>query len=143
MYPYERLAAWQAARQLALATYRATSGFPTHESYGLTSQSRRAAVSVIANIAEGSAKRGEGELRRFLDIALGSMAELNCLLRLAGDLGYLSPADATALDGLRRRSGYLLWRLYSSIGRTRRDSPADRFLPPVPTPTDPNRLLPT
>jgi len=117
MYPYERLAAWQVAYQLTLATYRATSGFPKHELYGLTSQSRRAAVSVVANIAEGSAKRGAGELRRFLDIAIGSMAELNCLLRLAGDLGYLSATDASALDGLRRRSGYLRWRLYASIGR--------------------------
>lgn len=117
MYAYEHLTARQVAYQLVLATYRATSSFPKHELYGLTAQSRRAAVSVVANTAEGSAKRGGGELRRYLDIALGSMAELSCLLRLAQDLGYISPADASALDGLRRRSGYLLWRLYASIGR--------------------------
>jgi four helix bundle protein len=121
VHAYERLAAWQVAYQLTLATYRATSGFPKHELYGLTSQTRRAAVSVVANIAEGSAKRGAPELRRYLNIALGSMAELNCLLRLAADLRYMSADDASGLDELRRRSGYLLWRLYSSIGRGGRD----------------------
>ena len=89
MYPFERLAAWQVAYELTLATYRATRDFPKHELYGLTSQSRRAAVSVIANIAEGSAKRGEGELRRFLDIALGS------IYGQGGD-GYLRALEAIA-----------------------------------------------
>jgi four helix bundle protein len=79
MYPYERLAASQVAYQLTLATYRATSSFPKHELFGHTSQSRRAAVSLIANIAEGSAKRGAPELRRYLNVALGSMADsTNC-----------------------------------------------------------------
>ena len=135
MYPYERLAAWREAYQLTLATYRATSAFPKHELYGLTSQARRAAVSVIANIAEGSAKRGNRELRRYLDIALGSMAELNCLLRLGGDLGYMPVADATSLDTLRKRSGYLLWRLYQSIGKNGRATATDLYRP-SPTSTD-------
>ncbi len=115
MYPHERLAAWREAYQLTLATYRATSAFPKHELYGLTAQARRAAVSVIANIAEGSAKRGSRELRRYLDIALGSMSELSCLLQLSRDLGYIAATDAAVLNDLRQRSGFLLWRLYRSI----------------------------
>ena len=68
MRPYERLTAWQAAYELVLAVYHATETFPKTETYGLTSQLRRAAFSVAANIAEGAAKRGNGEFRRFLDI---------------------------------------------------------------------------
>ena len=69
--PYERFQAWKLSYQLTLDVYRLTASFPKHELYGLTSQSRRAAFSVVANIAEGSAKRGPREFRRYLDIALG------------------------------------------------------------------------
>ena len=91
MLPYEKLTAWKISYELVLATYRATETFPRHELYGLVSQARRAAFSA-PNIAEGSAK----EFRRFLDIALGSLAELAFILRLARDLGYLT-AEALAL----------------------------------------------
>jgi hypothetical protein len=59
MYPYERLAAWQVAYQLTLATYRATASFPKHELYGLTSQSRRAAVSVVANAKDDTSPHAD------------------------------------------------------------------------------------
>jgi four helix bundle protein len=77
MKRYERLEAWQAAHQLVLLTYRVTKAFPREELYGLTSPARRAGFSVAANIAEGSAKRGPREFRRYLDIALGSLSELS------------------------------------------------------------------
>ena len=65
MMPYERLTAWQCCHALFLEIYRVTAGFPKSELYGLTSQMRRAAFSAAANIAEGSAKRGPHEFRRF------------------------------------------------------------------------------
>lgn len=74
MMPYERFDAWHACYGLTLLTYRITAQFPNHERYGLVSQMRRAAFSTAANIAEGAAKRGRAEFRRFLDMSLGSRA---------------------------------------------------------------------
>jgi four helix bundle protein len=122
MLPYEKLAAWQVSYELALAVYRATADFPKHELYGVTSLARRAAFSVAANIAEGSAKRGAREYRRFLDVAIGSLAELAFILRLARDLEYLSNDSWNRLDELRRRAGFLTWRLYRSLS-TRAQQP--------------------
>ena len=115
MKPYERLDAWRISHGLALAVYKATRSFPKHEQYGLTSQLRRAAISITANIAEGSAKRGKREFRRFLDIALGSLAELRCLLRLSRDLQYLDDATAALIAPVEERAGLLLWRLYRAM----------------------------
>ena len=86
MMPYERFQAWRSCHELAIATYRLTRDFPKHELYGITSQMRRAAFSAAANIAEGSAKRGCTEFRRYLDIALGSLSELRYSALLARDL---------------------------------------------------------
>ena len=117
MAPYERWDAWKVAYQFALATYRETGSFPKHELYGLTSQLRRAAFSVVLNIAEGSAKRGPRELRRYLDIALGSLAEVTCALRLARDLGFLSNDAWSKLEELRDHAGACTWKLYRALGR--------------------------
>ena len=119
MLPYEKLTAWQVCYDLTLEVYNSTSSFPKHELYGLTSQARRAAFSAAANIAEGSAKRGPREFRRFLDIAIGSLAELAFILRLARDLQYISKDSWTRLDEVRRRAGYLTWRLYRSVAAKR------------------------
>jgi four helix bundle protein len=73
--------------------YRQTERWPIQERYGLTSQIRRAAVSAPANIAEGAAKRGNREFRRYVDVALGSLAETAYLLKLSKDLGILPPAE--------------------------------------------------
>ena len=77
MKPYRRFDAWRACHELVLAVYKITTKFPQSELYGLTSQTRRAAMSAPLNIAEGSAKRGPREFRRYLDIALGSLSELS------------------------------------------------------------------
>ena len=69
---YRRLIVWQRADELAFAVYQATRRFPTDELYGVTSQLRRAALSVPTNIVEGSGRQGPRELKRFLNIALGS-----------------------------------------------------------------------
>ena len=84
------LDAWRLARQLVGAVYRLTQAFPKEELFGLTSQMRRAAVSVPSNIAEGSARTGEREFAQFLNVARGSLSELETQLIIASDLGYIS-----------------------------------------------------
>ncbi len=120
MMPYERFRAWRACDELVVAVYRVTGAFPRHELYGLTSQARRAAFSAAANIAEGSAKRGRAEFRRYIDIALGSLSELSYTLRLSSKLGYLSESEWQEVDVLRGSASRLTWRLYEAVGRTRR-----------------------
>ena len=87
------LQAWQQAMQLVTAVYSATSNFPQHEQFGLTSQLRRAAVSVPANIAEGAARNGSKEFLHFLGIASGSLSELDTLVELVHTLGYLEQRE--------------------------------------------------
>jgi four helix bundle protein len=117
MAHYETLVAWKECHTLALMVYRLTERFPKREMYGLTAQARRAAFSAAANIAEGAAKRGPAEFRRFLDIALGSLAELSYAFRLARDLGILPEGEWPALDSQQNRAGFLTWRLYRAVGR--------------------------
>src|SRR3954465_13163993 len=107
------------AHQLALQTYKITDGWPTAERYGLTAQIRRAALSAPTNIAEGTAKRGPRELRRYLDIALGSLSEVSYLLRFSRDRGILAEDTFQELDTLRNRAGQLTWRLYVSLSPVR------------------------
>jgi four helix bundle protein len=119
MVPYERFSAWKVAHQLALEVYSATESWPVREKYGLTAQVRRAALSAPTNIAEGSAKRGRRELRRYLDIALGSLSEVSYLLRFSRDRGILDDLGFIKLDELRNRAGQLTWRLYESMKELR------------------------
>jgi len=115
MMPYERLHAWKACDDLTIAVYKVTRTFPRDELYGLTSQARRAAVSAGANIAEGSAKRGPREFRRYLDISIGSLSELASLLHLARRLEYLTLEAWREVDELRNKASRLTWHLYKSM----------------------------
>jgi len=115
MIAYERLEAWRRAHTLALEVFAATDLWPKTERYGLTAQTRRAALSIPTNIAEGSAKRGGREFGRFLDIALGSLAELRYLLRFSHDRRMLSPEDWAALESLRDQTGKLVYGLYRKV----------------------------
>jgi len=117
MMPYERFEAWQAAHELALEIYRITDPWPKEERFGLTSQLRRAALSAPTNIAEGAAKRGNKEFRRFLDIALGSLSEVSYLLRFSRDRGLLTPDAWLAIEALRARTGRTTWCLYLAVSR--------------------------
>ena len=90
MKGFRDLKVWTKAHELTLQAYKATAGFPKEEMYGLTSQIRRAAASIPANIAEGCGRNGDAELGRFLQIAMGSASELEYHLLLARDLSYLS-----------------------------------------------------
>ena len=80
----------------------------------------RASFSIPANIAEGAAKRGSAEFRRFLDIAVGSFAEVSYALMFAHDVGLLSADDYRRLDTVRNQVGKLVWGLYASIARRAR-----------------------
>jgi len=113
--PYERLRAWKACDDLTIAVYKFTKTFPRDELYGLTSQARRAALSAGANIAEGSAKRGPREFRRYLDISIGSLSELANALHVAKRLEYLTLEEWRELDGLRTMASTLTWHLYKSV----------------------------
>jgi four helix bundle protein len=85
---FQDLVVWQKAHQFVLTTYRYTRDFPKEEIYSLTSQFRRAAVSIAANIAEGFKKRGKTDKARFMNISQGSIEECRYYLILAADLGY-------------------------------------------------------
>jgi len=101
--------------------------------YGLTSQIRRAAFSAAVNIVEGSSRRGSTEFRRFLDISLGSLAEVGYILRFARELELLNSSDWKALDDQQQRARYLTWKLYESIARPKKSITAvDRPRPPSP-----------
>ena len=96
---YRKLRVWNTAILLALEVYRITQCFPQVEKFGLTSQLRRAAVSVASNIAEGHARTTRGEYKQFLSIARGSVVEVEVQLTLAERLGYAqSPALASAFN---------------------------------------------
>jgi four helix bundle protein len=103
---FQDLRIWQQAMDLTLEIYQATSDFPRHEIYGLTSQMRRAAVSVPSNLAEGKGHRSDSEFVRFLFHARGSLLELQTQLFIAQRLRYLSEEKADELcrsgDGIAR-----------------------------------------
>jgi len=98
---HEDLEVWQKAHALTIKSYRMTECFPRSELFGLTSQIRRAAGSIGANLAEGCGRWGDAELARFVQIAMGSASELQNHFRLASDLGFLDAPDyATTLKDI-------------------------------------------
>lgn len=98
MQDFRHLKVWEKAHALTLNVYRATKLFPREEIYGLTSQLRRASVSIGANIAEGSCRRGDVEFARFLQMAAGSASEVEYHLLLTRDLGLLEMPDYQRLS---------------------------------------------
>jgi four helix bundle protein len=114
---YRDLVAWQRCRELAREVYRVTKGFPSDERYGLSAQVRRAAVSAVANIAEGYARYGRAELAHALSIALGTLAEVDALLQVARDLGYLTPEEHERLTMVRDEASRVTFSLQRAIRR--------------------------
>ena len=98
MRDHTKLRAFELADDIALLTYSLTRGFPKEEMYGLTSQMRRAAVSVPSNIVEGCARESQVEYLRFLEIAFGSLRELHYQFALAKRLGYTNESDVSECD---------------------------------------------
>jgi four helix bundle protein len=112
MGEYRSLKVWQRAHALTLRVYKVTRSYPSDELYGLTSQTRRSAASISANIAEGCGRNTDGELIRFCRIAMGSANELDYHLLLAHDLEYL---DDDTYQRLGREIGQVRSMLASLI----------------------------
>ena len=98
MKDFRELIVWQRAHQVVLKIYKVTKSFPKEEMFGLTSQMRRASVSVAANIAEGCGRKTDADLRRFLIIALGSGNEVEYHLLLCHDLGIVRDSDYSSIS---------------------------------------------
>ena len=98
MKDFRQLKVWEKSHQLALAVYKVTAKFPKEELYGLTSQIRRASMSIPTNIAEGCGRNTDAEFARFLQIAMGSASETEYQLLLSHDLGFLTKAQYDPLN---------------------------------------------
>jgi four helix bundle protein len=105
IFRFQKLEVWQDARRLNLDIYRLAQRFPATEQFGLTSQVRRASVSIAANIAEGSGRNSDKDFAHFLELSYGSAMELASHFVLAGDLGYIetSPLESS-LEQINRLS---------------------------------------
>mgnify|MGYP001447656030 FL=1 len=114
---YRELNVWQKADKLALDVYQLSDGFPKKYLYDLTSQLRRAALSVPTNLAEGCASPHSGELLQFINISRSSLSETRYLVEFAGKLNLISPEKVTDLDRLCAEIGKMLAALTRSIKR--------------------------
>ena len=127
MRNYKDLQVWEKAHKLTLVVYKDTQDFPKEERFGLTSQIRRSSASIAANLAEGCGRRSDGEMARFIQISMGSGAELSYHLLLARDLGFL------------QNSGYFNWnsdlsvvmRMLSSLSQKLRNALAAKGFKPT------------
>ncbi len=114
---YKDLFVWQRAIQMTLAAYKLTLGFPKDETYGLTSQIRRASVSVASNIAEGYGRGTRGEYKQFLAIARGSNCEVQTQLIIARELGYGNKALLDDAENLSQQVGKMLHAILDKLSR--------------------------
>ena len=112
---YRDLKVWQRATEMTLASYRLTTGFPKEEMFGLTSQIRRAGVSVASNIAEGYGRGSKGEYKQFLAMARGSNLEVQTQLFLATELGYGNSAQLKTADDLSNEVSKMLNSLLAKL----------------------------
>src|SRR5438046_10585562 len=126
MRNYRDLRVWEEAHRLTLSVYKATQTFPREERFGLTSQIRRASASIGANLAEGCGRRSDGEMARFVQIAMGSGAELSYHLLLTRDLGLISKPSFMQLQSDLSE----VMRLLSSLSQKLR--PATHMVQPAP-----------
>ncbi len=117
MRPHQRLEAWLKALELVVAVYKRTEGFPKEERYGLTSQLRRAAISIPANIAEGAGRNSKKEFVHFLSNSQGSASELETELIIAHRLGYLDETSVSELLRQLERIGRLITGLSQHLRR--------------------------
>lgn len=112
---WQKLEVWKLSDDLAYRVYQATKDFPKEEIYGLTSQVRRAALSVPTNIVEGYSRKGDKELSHFINISLGSLAETKYLLYFSHRLGYFKDSNYDDLRNSYDKLGKLLWKFYEAI----------------------------
>ena len=115
---FEDLLVWQRAIELSLAVYEYTKGFPKDEIYGLTSQLRRASVSIASNIAEGRGRGSQGEFKQFLCMAQGSNYELRTQLVLSRRLKFGGEVELKKSEGLSVEVGKMLSKLIGSLAKS-------------------------
>jgi len=115
MQDFRNLKVWRKCRELTLAVYRATVGYPEPERYGLVSQLRKAAVSLESNLAEGSSRGSDSDFRRFPYLSLGSLSELECQVILSKDLGLLTPTSFERLKARIVEIRRMLWPLVQRL----------------------------
>ena len=122
-YQFEKLTAWQKAKELAVAVYQIANKFPQYEQYALSSQIRRAAISVPSNIAEGTGRVSVKEKIHFLEISYGSLLETYCQLQIAVELNYISLDDLEAIKSLFFETSRLISGLRNSYAsKSQKDS---------------------
>ena len=122
-YQFEKLTAWQKAKELAVAVYQIANTFPQYEQYALSSQIRRAAISVPSNIAEGTGRVSVKEKIHFLEISYGSLLETYCQLQIAVELNYISLDDLEAIKPLFFETSRLISGLRNSYAsKSQKDS---------------------
>jgi len=112
---YKKLIVYQKSKELALLVYSLTKEFPKEEIYGITSQMRRAATSIVANIVEGYVKGSTKEYIRFLDISIGSTAELDAFGQIVKELNYLDERNYQRFENLRVEVAKLLFAYRKSL----------------------------
>ncbi|MGC4038192.1 MAG: four helix bundle protein [Chitinophagaceae bacterium] len=112
---YRDLIVWQKAMQLVTDIYKSTKSFPSDELYGLTSQLRRCAVSIPSNIAEGYGRNSTGDYKRFLQIAAGSVFELQTQVEIALNLSYINKENFDILFNLAKEVELMLLALIRKI----------------------------
>ena len=118
MFNFEKLDVWQKAIQFADLVYRVTKAFPDEERFGLTSQMRRAGVSISSNIAEGASRHSRDDYARFLEIATGSVFEVVSQSFISRNLGLLKEDDFRALFSAAEEQSKMLSGLRRSLGFT-------------------------
>lgn len=123
-HSYRDLIVWQKAIAMVTDIYQSTQSFPRQETYGLTSQLRRSAVSVASNIAEGQGRLSKREFHHFLGVARGSLIEMETQVVIGENLGYLSKAEAQRLAGTSGEVSRLLHGLMQSLQKTESRSTA-------------------
>lgn len=114
---YTKLKVWEFADKLAIMTYQLIKTFPKSELFSLTSQMRRAAISVPGNIAEGSGRKHQREFLQFLYISSSSLKELSYYIHLSKNLGYLKNEDYEKLYNLSRETGRVLGGLIAKVDK--------------------------
>ena len=117
-YNYKQLKVWQKAMKLVIHVYKATKNFPKHEQYGLISQMRRSVISIPSNIAEGHGRNSDKEIVRFLDIARGSIFELDTQIEISRQLHFLNTQEFNIIFNLLDETSRMLSGLRNSKLKT-------------------------
>ena len=112
---YQKLIVWQRAKELVVLVYKLTNNFPKSEKFGLRSQMTRAAVSIVSNIAEGYSRKSVKDKKRFLEMAIGSLFELESDIEIAKELEFITTKEYEILDKKKGETGYLLNKYFSAF----------------------------